>query len=164
MVVNDNDVGTPAGATITITLPEGYTTANRNCQDIPGGGVTCSVDIILLPSEILHYTDSVMGVITVPVQIAQGGLSRTVDINVTVTDEPELPSDVQVTILGPLLEFPDEGSSIARLVIVDPDTVPQFFAVALDTNPGGAFAIAADPTDDHAYVFTSSLLLLFDSL
>jgi hypothetical protein len=125
-------------------VPTGYTSTTPACVTLNSGAVQCTSDLVLSATTALAFVNSDHGTLTLPVTLSSGGLSRDVTVNITLLDEPELPTGVTVVLTGgPLYEHPNVGEIVATLTILDPDEFPQGYSVRLMNNPNGAFAITA---------------------
>jgi len=143
----DDDSG---NSTITFTAPSGFTTSNRSCTILLSGAVECTVQLVLLSNTTLSFANSTQGVINVHMNVSQGGLSNIINVNVTVSDQPELPTGMSLILQNPtVVERPVFGTVVGRIALDDPDTTPQNFSVTLSNNPNGAYSletITGDPS------------------
>lgn len=149
-IITAVDPDATGGGPITFTPPPGYTTSNPTCVTLPTNAVQCTTNLTVLANTTLRFVNSTNGIIPVPVVIAQGGLNRTVNVNVTVLDQPELPTGFSITFPGPLFENAPAGTVVAQIVLDDPDSTPQNYTVELVVNPNGAFALEAVDGDVSA--------------
>ena len=102
----DRDSGS-TGITIAFTAPSGFSTTTPSCTTLSSGAVQCTSNLVLGASTTLAFVNSDHGTLTVPIALSSGGLTRAATVNITLLDEPELPTGIVVTLTegSPLYEY-----------------------------------------------------------
>eukprot|EP00038_Savillea_parva_P006784 m.165816 g.165816 ORF g.165816 m.165816 type:complete len:2014 (-) comp12609_c0_seq1:393-6434(-) len=166
ITVIDQDAGSST-TPIAFTPPSGYSVTNVACASRPTGALVCNGTLVLLPSASVSFGNSTRGVVSVPLTVSHDGLSRSIAVNITVEDQPELPTGMTLTLPGPLFENAAVGTVVARVTFNDPDSTPQNFSASLTQNPNGAFSIervVGQPSAQWLKVANASAIDFVESL